>query len=169
LVEHDICFDQVHHAFTWVKGIQMNLSEQEEKLILDVGSGFLNSHRLVPDALHCDVQLSNFVDVVCDIQHLPFKRGSFYRSYALHVLEHIDNPILALKELIRVTKSVTCVEVPHRFSLNARQDSSNRFDRHKCSFKPSWFHKVLRNYRHHLKTKHYFFGLLHIHVWIYIN
>jgi len=137
-------------------------------MILDVGCGWRNCHNLVENALHIDIQHSEFVDVICDVQHLPFKNKSFHKSFALHVLEHVDDPILALKELIRVTQRIISVEVPHRLSLNARQDSKNMFDQHKWSFRPSWFHQVLKNYRHHLVTQPFFLGLLYIHVWLYL-
>lgn len=135
--------------------------------VLDIGCGFLNCHYLVPNALHCDVQKAVFVDVVCDIQNLPFRDNSFESVYAFHVLEHVDNPVQALRELVRVAKKLVEVEVPHRFSSNAKQDSKNPSDRHRWSFRTNWFHKTLRNIRHHIKVRYYFPRLLYIHVWIY--
>jgi len=136
---------------------------------LDIGCGFLNCHYLVPNALHCDIQRTRFVDVICDIQNLPFKNESFENVYALHILEHIDRPIEALHELIRVARKLIEVEVPHRFSSNAKQDSENPYDRHRWSFRSNWFHKVLKNIRHHIDVRYFFPRLLYIHVWIYLQ
>jgi len=134
---------------------------------LDAGSGFLNCHHLETDALHCDVQKSDFVDVVCDVQNLPFKDNCFVNVYAFHLLEHVDNPIQGLRELIRVAKKKVEIEVPHWLSSNSKQESKNPFDRHLWSFRISWFHNVLRNIRHHVKVLYYFPRLVYIHVGIY--
>lgn len=42
--------------------------------------------------------------VCCDIQYLPFRSTSFSFVYCSHVLEHVDDPKLALTELKRVGK-----------------------------------------------------------------
>lgn len=40
--------------------------------------------------------------VVADIHDLPFKENQFDYIYCSHVLEHVENPIRACKELVRV-------------------------------------------------------------------
>lgn len=59
-------------------------------------------------------KIPNFVK--CDACHLPFHNGAFEEVYCLHLLEHLDKPIKALKELIRVSKRMVIVKVPHRFA-----------------------------------------------------
>ena len=137
-------------------------------MILDVGCGWRNCHNLVENALHINIQHSEFVDIICDVQHLPFKNKSFSKSIATHIIEHVDEPIQLIKELIRVTRKTVELLTPHRFSLNAKQKANNNFDRHKWSFRPLWFHKVLKNFRHHLENEVRFFGIIYIHVWVYL-
>lgn len=136
---------------------------------LDIGSGWHFSHYLNVDALHIDVQKAENVNVVCDALNLPFRSKVFRTTFMFHILEHLPNPIKALREAIRVTKQCLEIEIPHRLSSDAKQKPlSHRFDEHLWSFKTSWFHGVLRNYRHHLKVFYRFPRKFHIHVWIYL-
>lgn len=130
------------------------------KPYLDVGSGS-SLQNYLGGGLHADIVRAPFVDVVCDIQHLPFRSFVFDKVTAFHVLEHVENPVQGLKECIRVAQFIVEVETPHRFSLNARQKG------HVCSFRPSWFHKVLKNLKHHLENRVLYPGYIYIHVWIW--
>lgn len=80
--------------------------------------------------------IENFI--VADICHLPFNCDFFYMVYSRHVLEHTDNPIKALKELIRVSKKYVVVITLHRYSVGAKQPKH-----HKSFFNVKWFGKVL--------------------------
>ena len=42
--------------------------------------------------------------VISDIHNLPFRAGSFDYVYCCHVLEHVDDPICACTEIMRVGK-----------------------------------------------------------------
>jgi len=54
--------------------------------------------------------------IKADIHFLPFKDKTFNYSFCYHVLEHIEVKFIpALKELIRVTKHILEIELPHRF------------------------------------------------------
>jgi len=53
--------------------------------------------------------------VCCDIQALPFKSGIFFFVYSSQVIEHTENPDLAINELKRVGKHGS-ISFPHRFS-----------------------------------------------------
>lgn len=80
--------------------------------ILDVGSG----HRPLPQA---DVLADRFLEnkerngdlvadrplILCDIEHLPFKDNTFDFVNASQVVEHVDNPDQAIRELRRVSSS----------------------------------------------------------------
>jgi ubiquinone/menaquinone biosynthesis C-methylase UbiE len=114
------------------------------------------------NALNVDIQkTSPEIKVICDIQHLPFKHDSFLDSYCFHVLEHIDNPSLGLKELYRVTSNCVEIEVPHKYGNLAKKGE------HKCSFNCSWFNRILKNTIFCMKTLWYFPRDLRIHIWIY--
>lgn len=89
------------------------------RTILDVGCG--NRPR---GTVNCDLytgqhvvraplnlkQIPNFV--LCDASNLPFTDNSFDMVLASHILEHLDCPIVALKEWKRVAKSKVIVAVP---------------------------------------------------------
>lgn len=80
-------------------------------------------------------EIPNFVK--CDAQHLPFKDHVFSEVFCCHVIEHVDNPLLLLSELLRVGNDVT-VKCPYHLSRGARMPS------HTCSFSISWFRKALK-------------------------
>ena len=42
--------------------------------------------------------------VQCDITEMPFKTKEFDYAYCRHVLEHVDEPIYACKEIMRIAK-----------------------------------------------------------------
>ena len=53
--------------------------------------------------------------VVCDIKYLPFKDKAFDYVYCSHVLEHVDDPIKAVREVQRVGQR-GYIETPHFMS-----------------------------------------------------
>lgn len=73
-----------------------------ETLILDVGCGHLSDHKR-REGVGLDLE-KGVCDVVGDVQHLPFRDSTFSFVYARNILEHLDKPIHALKELKRVMK-----------------------------------------------------------------
>jgi len=117
-------------------------------LILDVGCGSGVSYGFKPyfkATVFLDLEkpsrpIPNFV--VGDVCHLPFKTACFKEVYCFHVLEHVENPLQALKELIRVTNGTVIIKVPHRFSPNAKKDPA-----HVSFFNVKWFEKALEHLR----------------------
>jgi|SRR5579859_719013 len=88
--------------------------------VLDIGSGndpFVHAtviaDRFVEPTHHRSTrfQTAGKPLVICDIQALPFARSSFDYVICSHVLEHVDNPILACSELQRVA-AAGFVETP---------------------------------------------------------
>jgi len=92
--------------------------------VLDIGSGgepfpysnFLldrfpgkTQHRYNP------LKTNSLPFTVGDIEFLPYKDKSFNFVYCAHVLEHVENPERALKEILRVGKS-GYIEVPTKMS-----------------------------------------------------
>lgn len=51
-------------------------------------------------------RVANFVQA--DLEHLPFRAGSFSYCYAYNVLEHITNPYNGIGELRRVSSMTDC-------------------------------------------------------------
>jgi len=56
--------------------------------------------------------------VVADAEHLPFRTGIFSKVISLETMEHLANPNLALREMVRVAQSlgVIAISVPSKFS-----------------------------------------------------
>lgn len=125
---------------------------------LDVGSGIHRFHPVIQNAVRTDVQKTSgnikVLHVVCDAHHLPFKPCCFHKVRMSHVAEHLDDPVEAFKEALRVLEidGQLDITVPHRLSRYAKQDDENKFQTHTCSFKPSWFNHVFRNFHRTVKT-----------------
>ena len=96
------------------------LKLESEKLVLDIGSGHLPRE----DATHlCDLyptsdkergghlKINQKPFVRCTVEFLPFQENCFSSDYACHVLEHANDPELALYEITRVA-SCGYIEAP---------------------------------------------------------
>jgi len=72
------------------------------------------------------------------LRYLPFRDSVFDMSISNHLIEHIDEPVLLLKEMVRVTKpnGTMRITTPHRLSHN------RKWTMHKHSFNLTWFHKA---------------------------
>jgi ubiquinone/menaquinone biosynthesis C-methylase UbiE len=126
-------------------------SLSNEALSLDVGCGQnpkgdinvdlypnVTIHR--GDCSRVNMKLTpNFVR--CDCLNLPFPNSRFETVICSHVIEHLDDPIHLLTELLRVSKH--CVEIvcPHRYRTNAKQIG------HKQFLNVAWFHNALQQIR----------------------
>lgn len=111
--------------------------------------------------INVDVMKLYRVNVVADVQHLPFINRAFEQVYCFHVLEHVPNPARALKELVRVASRLVELEVPFWLGKNAKANG------HVCSFRTKWFHKMLRNMMYCCRVLWEFPRGIFIHVWIY--
>lgn len=145
-----------------------------EKPSLHVGIDPRNyvTHPIPFGCLHIDIFKQPRVDVVCDVQHLPFKNKTFQDAFCFHVLEHLEQPARALAELIRVSSRLVEIEVPHRLGRMAKSQrwkKGNPVLYHVCSFNSMWFHRCLKNFKHCLKIIYEFPRDLHLHVWVYLD
>jgi len=57
-------------------------------------------------------RVKNFV--VADVMHLPFKADAFKVAFSSHTIEHVQNPLLMLREMCRVAERKVIVRCPHR-------------------------------------------------------
>lgn len=116
-------------------------------MILDVGCGnkpvgdvnsdlfvYTETHRVKGQLLNVKT-IPNFV--LADSLHLPFKDNSFEMVISNHLIEHVSNPFLLLKELIRVSSRRVYISCPHRYS------PGNKKPGHKHFFNVLWFGKAL--------------------------
>lgn len=104
-------------------------------MILDVGAGLRAKGHVNVDLFKWkEYQNPNTIKklrnpIKADAQHLPFREGSFAISYCFHTLEHIPNPRKAIAELIRVTRELVTIRVPHRFGRNLFKKGFGNFFR----------------------------------------
>jgi len=80
-------------------------------------------------------KINNFI--LADAHHLPFKPSIFSKIICYEVMEHLENPFKALKEMVRVLKSNGEIEIttPHRMMPMNNPT-------HKQHFTRSWFKKA---------------------------
>lgn len=88
---------------------------------LDVGCGSLQQ-----GDFNIDVQKQLGVDVVADGCHLPFRSNTFQRVVSHHSLEHMDDPLQGLREMVRVSSNRVIVTVPHRYGAYAKIDPTHK-------------------------------------------
>ena len=121
-------------------------------LVLDVGCGF-EGYGSVNVDICCgteNVDLDGSVRVsrtrnlfIADGCSLPFRDDTFDLVYSSHVIEHVANPFLFLRELVRVSRDKIVVRCPHRFG-----DKLYRFlgcfghKGHRHFFNARWFVEV---------------------------
>lgn len=93
-------------------------------MILDVGCG----KGKVPDAIGVDIARLKGVDIIADVQYLPFKDSCVDKIICRQLLEHVDNLILAIEEMYRVLKvgGKLVIEVPHVKGLDAFRDPTHK-------------------------------------------
>lgn len=95
-----------------------------EDLILEVGCG----DTPLKKALHTDINKKALdLDVMCDAHYLPFMDSVFSVVYSSHVLEHLENPLLALKEMRRVSLKYVYLRVPNGSYAKFDQMKSHLF------------------------------------------
>lgn len=124
-------------------------------MILDVGCGFqprgdVNCDLYVKDSLnHRNQGEGNTINakrvpnfVVCDAQFLPFQDRVFQTVFCAQVIEHLENPIVLLRELARVSCWKVQVETVHRFGENLtwrRKERAWFRIHHVSKFNRKWF------------------------------
>lgn len=78
---------------------------------VDIGGGY----RFKDGFLKLDVDVKLKPEIVADAHYLPFRNNTINEIYCSHVLEHLKNPRLAVREMARVLKSkgVATIIVPN--------------------------------------------------------
>jgi len=126
-------------------------------LILDVGCGFrprgnVNidiSKAWNPRMYESDKnrerkihEIPNFL--LASACNLPFRNHVFDRVVSYSVLEHIQKPFQALKEIVRVCKGEGDIYVPHRFGCSAKKTPE-----HVSFFNLTWFNEAFKKLKVH--------------------
>lgn len=91
--------------------VSVNTADADLNMKVDVGGGY----RSKDGFLRLDIDVELGPDVVADAHYLPFRNNTINEIYCSHVLEHLQNPRLAVKEIARVLKSraVATIIVPN--------------------------------------------------------
>ena len=76
-------------------------SIDDNKIVLNVGSG---NSLISENVYNVDIFSYDNVDIVCDIENLPFKDNSIDIIFNIAVLEHVPNPKKVIDEIYRVLK-----------------------------------------------------------------
>jgi SAM-dependent methyltransferase len=92
--------------------------------IFDLGCG---NHKQWPEAQGMDSRRAGAVDLLGDLNSLPFATDSLDTVFAIHVLEHLPNLIGAMQELHRVIKpdGELHIMVPDRRAPEAYADPTH--------------------------------------------
>jgi SAM-dependent methyltransferase len=100
--------------------------EIKDKIVLNVGSG---TNRIHPEIINIDIFLFKNVDVAADISALPLPDGSVDGIICDTVLEHIENPDSAIREMSRVLKpeGVLVVIVPFLYPYHSSPNDFHRW------------------------------------------
>lgn len=104
---------------------------------LDVGCGLKKQ----AGAVGIDHNRASAADVIVDIDsgNLPFRRDSFDRIFAIHVIEHVDSVIRVMEEFHRVLRpgGTVRIETPHYSDFSSFCDPTHR--NHLTSFSFKYF------------------------------
>ncbi len=101
------------------KFIDFNIPRNSQ--VLDIGSGhdpfphatiLAEQHLETSEHRYDPFKSDGKPVVICDIHHLPFQNQGFDYVFCSHVLEHVDYPIQAANEIMRVGKR-GYIETPH--------------------------------------------------------
>ncbi len=91
--------------------------------------------------VNTDVKLEGIPNLIkADCTQLPIRNNVFDMVISNHLIEHITEPFLLLKEMVRVTKPDGLIQVttPHKLSHN------RKWILHKHSFNFRWFIKAFK-------------------------
>src|ERR1035438_10038343 len=96
-------------------------------MTLDIGCG---SRKIESDAIGIDVSPDSAADHVWNLDHYPWplEDSGFSRIHMSHVIEHLDDPMLAMAEVYRVAADGADVFVttPHLSSHNSYTDPTHK-------------------------------------------
>jgi SAM-dependent methyltransferase len=105
----------------------MKLDTKEAKKILDVGC----SYNKIPGALTLDINPKVRPDILHDLNQFPYPiaSDSFDEIYAKHVIEHLNDPVGFMKEILRILKpgGTVFVETPHFSCRVAYSEPQHKF------------------------------------------
>jgi len=104
-------------------------------MILDLGCG----QNKRPGAIGVDHNRNTAADVISNIGRgsLPFRDNSFDKVWVVHVIEHVENVVLTIEELHRLTRAggLIVIETPHYTDFSSFCDPTHRWHLNTFSFR----------------------------------
>jgi SAM-dependent methyltransferase len=88
--------------FEYAPAVQSLIDRYRDELVLDCGAG--NRPSTYPNVINLEIVAYPSTDVLAANEQLPFKDNTFSAVISCAVLEHVKDPFMAAREIIRVTK-----------------------------------------------------------------
>ncbi|MCX7661080.1 MAG: class I SAM-dependent methyltransferase [Candidatus Omnitrophica bacterium] len=102
--------------------------------VLDIGCGSKIYRRFISPNFYIGLDISklSYADIIGNVKCLPFKDNSFDSVIITEVLEHIEEPLIALNEIERVLKSsgIVYLTVPMTWGLHYEPADFWRFTKY---------------------------------------
>lgn len=113
------------YPFPFARRLRRHL-DCSRHIVVDAGCGV---HRCDEDAIGLDMYDYAAVDIVCDLQSLPFKPGSVDAFVTRSVLEHVPDAEAVVSGFLRCTRSggIGMHQVPFLFPFHASPHDYRRF------------------------------------------
>ncbi len=93
---------------------------------LDIGCG----NNKIPGATYVDIDPAAHPDILHDLNKFPYpiSDSSFDEIYAKHIIEHLDDPVGFMREMIRILKpaGTIFIETPHFSSRVAYSEPQHK-------------------------------------------
>jgi len=80
--------------------------------------------------VNVDKRRGSKADIIADAYHLPFRSATFDVVYTSHILEHLCNPIMALREWKRVSRREVRIRIPSHYLDDRSLDHIYSWNKH---------------------------------------
>jgi SAM-dependent methyltransferase len=107
--------------------------ENKFKTILEIGPGFV-AFTCATHFIGSNENISNYIEIDIDCQTFPFETNYFDFVYCRHVMEDIQNPDFALKEIFRVSKFGGFIETPSPLIEVTKDVDATEFSDKYCGY-----------------------------------
>jgi len=88
--------------FEYAPAVRALIEQYKDDLVLDCGAG--NRPSTYPNVINLEIVAYPSTDVLAANEHLPFKDNTFSVVISCAVLEHVKDPFMAAREIMRVTR-----------------------------------------------------------------
>lgn len=96
---------------TVIKMIENHCTKNCHSKVLEIGPGGV-PFKFASNFIGCNETITNYLDIDIDTTKIPHNDDYFDFTYCRHVMEDIQNPDFALREIFRVSKFGGYIETP---------------------------------------------------------